>query len=652
MRRALMLACLLTLATSLAAQSYTVSSGAISGGYTDLTSPTPSNLTAGQLSAEIKPTGFSFTYFGQSYTSFKLGSGGYMIMGSAGTVISKSAQHYTAPGLVIAPNWDHLAPGQSLYPPTSPAVPLPGRCNYTWAAGVLTVEWRNCPLVTDSATGVRMKCSLDTATGVIEFHYGAVPSGCTGSATGFAHSAAISGPTGAAQQEVVDATDAGYINSTGGITTWPVNRYVRFTPGGSTPVNNPPSISVMQGSNTVTNGGTVNVNHNIPLSALAFGITIDDADGDPSSLAGAITNLGSTGIPLSEWASASAGVPYTLNPTTGVFNTAAGVTHSVTLTAHDGTDQTTFTFDIVQAPAAPVPVMAVSDGASVSAGQSAAGSNRDFGSLDIGAGSSSALTITVSNSGSGTLNLGTISMTGDASHFVLDTTGTSGNVGTGASTTFTVSFDPTSAGQKIAQVTFSHDDPAQANPFTFEVTGLGTTPAPVPLLVVRENNSGGAIIANGAAAAGIRAFGSIDLAAPTPTITIFVQNAGTAALALGTPSATTADFTVNAAGFPGSLAGGAGATFTVSFTPATVGIKSANVQFTHNDASTTSPFSFQVTGTATSTGPGPGPTVGGAGGGGGGGGCNAISGSHSWWLLIIALGASLGARTWRRRANR
>jgi len=289
--------------------------------------------------------------------------------------------------------------------------------------------------------------------------------------------------------------------------------------------------------------------------------------------------------------------------------------------------------------------MAVSDGASVSAGQSAAGSNRDFGSLDIGAGSSSALTITVSNSGSGTLNLGTISMTGDASHFVLDTTGTSGNVGTGASTTFTVSFDPTSAGQKIAQVTFSHDDPAQANPFTFEVTGLGTTPAPVPLLVVRENNSGGAIIANGAAAAGIRAFGSIDLAAPTPTITIFVQNAGTAALALGTPSATTADFTVNAAGFPGSLAGGAGATFTVSFTPATVGIKSANVQFTHNDASTTSPFSFQVTGTATSTGPGPGPTVGGAGGGGGGGGCNAISGSHSWWLLIIALGASLGTRT-------
>jgi hypothetical protein len=646
--RALLLLTLIV-ASSLAAQSYSVSSGSVS--YTDLSSPTPSNLTAAaQLTAAISPSGFSFTYFGTTYTSFKLGSGGYMIMGSAGTSISKFPAHGTAPGLVIAPDWSYLAPGSSLYSPFSPSLPPAGSCNYLWSGSVLSVEWKNVPLQTSSSTGVRMKVVIDTASGIIEFQYGSLPNGCTGAMASAAHTAAISGPSGASQ-EIIDAADTGYIAG-GIITTWPAGRYVRFTPNGA-PVNTAPALTIRQGGNTLAGGATVNVNHGIALSALGFEFEVDDVDADNVSVTASVTNMGATGMVLSEWQSGSAGVPYTLYPTSGVFNTAAGATHTVMLTADDGQDVTNFTFDIVQAPAPASPSMSVSDGAAVNHGQGAAGTARDFGSLDITAGLSSPVTITISNAGPGTLNLATFSMTGDTGDFQLDTSTINNSVGAGGSTSFSVRFDPASVGQKFAQVTFGHDDPAISNPFSVEFTGLGTSVTPLPAVVVRETSTTGPLIANGAAPAGLRAFGSMDITAtPSAAITIVVHNAGTASLTVGAPFSTNGDFTVDATGFPPSITAGGSATFTVSFTPAAVGVKSASIQFTHNDASTATPFSFGVSGEATSVTPGPGPgnTAGGA-GGGGGGGC--VVNNCDYWLIVFILVAiaGLGARTRRQRAR-
>jgi hypothetical protein len=192
-----------------------------------------------------------------------------------------------------------------------------------------------------------------------------------------------------------------------------------------------------------------------------------------------------------------------------------------------------------------------------------------------------------------------------------------------------------------------------SNPFSVEVTGLGTSVTPLPLVVVRETSIAGTLISNGSAPAGLRAFGSMDITAtPTAAITIVVQNAGTATLTLGAPFSTNGDFTVNATGFPGTLAAGADASFTVSFTPAAVGVKSASIQFTHNDASTTTPFSFGVSGEATTTTPGPGPGPGNnAGGGGGGGGC--VVNNCDYWVIVFILVAiaGLGARTRRQRAR-
>ena len=622
-RTPLLLLAIAALAGSLYAQSYTVSSGTLPTTYTDLSAPTSMNLSTGQLSAAIAPTGFSFDYFGATYTNFKVGSGGYIIMGGSGATVSKFPAHGTAPGLVLSPLWDYLAPGSSLFPPLSSS-PLPaGTVNYEYVSGVLSVEWFNVPRVGSSSIGVRMKVVLDTASGEIEFHYGSLPNGCTGTTSTYANACAISGPTGTSQ-EIIPGSMAGYISNSGAVSTYPTGRYVRFAPV----ANTPPLIVVSHGSsllpdnstinvdyndtlsglniqitasdtdgdpvsvaagitnigatgivqtqwesaaatgpytltpssgvfNTVAgvthvitltatdgvdqtvytlnitqaaqsagntaptiiaeyddnfgtptnmvqigNGGTVNVDYGQSVAGCSFSIAIDDADSDPCSVVTTITNLNGTGIVTTEWQSASAGVPYTITPTTGDFNTVAGATHDVTVTVNDGTDDTVLSFSIVQAAQPATPSISVSDGATITAGQAAAGTNRDFGDLEVGTGPSAALTITITNNGSGMLDLSNFAVTGDAGEFVVNTGWLIPGIGGGATTSFTVEFDPTSTGAKSATISFNHNDPGVANPFTFEITGNGTTstpgPGPTPGTGGGSGGGGGCVAGSGA----------------------------------------------------------------------------------------------------------------------------------------------------------
>ncbi|MHC4840964.1 MAG: hypothetical protein ACYTDT_08430 [Planctomycetota bacterium] len=119
-------------------------------------------------------------------------------------------------------------------------------------------------------------------------------------------------------------------------------------PQGGGPTNNAPTVALTDGGNPVTNGATINVAYNDTLAARNFIVTVNDADSDNTSCATTITNIGSTGMLTSEWTSGSAPVSYTLSPTSGVFNTVAAVTYTVTITADDGTDQTVFSFYISQ----------------------------------------------------------------------------------------------------------------------------------------------------------------------------------------------------------------------------------------------------------------------------------------------------------------
>ena len=418
---------------------------------------------------------------------------------------------------------------------------------------------------------------------------------------------------------------------------------------GSAP-NNAPGIAVSTISGSVTSGASINVAWNTALSSLGLNISVTDPENDNVSLAGAVTNTSGTGILASEFSSSAQATGYNLYPTTGVFN-AANTTHVVTLSADDGNGGTAnFTFNVSVGPA-PTPTIELYEttagGTAIGNGANASG-GRDFGSQLVSAGATGSLTVVIHNSGSANLAVSSVSLSGsDATHFVLNASSTSSSVAPGASSQFTLAFDPTSAGSKTATVEISHNDTSIATPYTFEITGVGTTPAPVALIVVKE---GGVTVANGAGASGNRNFGSLLIGSPSAPLTITIENAGNANLTLGTPGLSGSgalEYSVDTTGMLATVPAGQSTTFTVTFLAATQGTFNATVSFTHNDVSTTTPFSFDVTGSAAQpvvTQPSSG------GSGDSGGGCVAQGGSSMIALALLLLLGGLAVARRRVRA--
>lgn len=101
-----------------------------------------------------------------------------------------------------------------------------------------------------------------------------------------------------------------------------------------------------------------------------------------------------------------------------------------------------------------------------------------FGSLTSGT-SSSAITFTIENLGTADLNLsGTpkVAISGtNASEFTIDETSTSATVASSGTTTFTITFSPTSQGAKTAQISIANNDATGSeNPYIINLTGTST----------------------------------------------------------------------------------------------------------------------------------------------------------------------------------
>jgi hypothetical protein len=244
------------------------------------------------------------------------------------------------------------------------------------------------------------------------------------------------------------------------------------------------------------------------------------------------------------------------------------------------------------------PILNVNDGtSSLAHDDPATGTARDFGNVQVG-NTAGPLTITVTNNGGSDLTVNNIVLGGpDAAEFSLNTAGFVSPITPGNSSTFEISFSPTSAGQKDAWVEFDHDDPAVTSPFRVNVTGHSVLASPT--ITVREGGASGNQLANPAPASGILDFGPQDInTGPTAAAVIYIENTGTANLDVGAPgflSATT-EFNIQATGFPATLAPGNNITFSITFDPTLQGTQTAIVEFTHNDSSTASPFRLNLTG--------------------------------------------------------
>ncbi len=209
----------------------------------------------------------------------------------------------------------------------------------------------------------------------------------------------------------------------------------------------------------------------------------------------------------------------------------------------------------------------------------------DFGDVVVGS-SSAAISFTVENLGTADLNLTeSPKVSINASEFSVGTQPSS-PIAAGGSKSFTVTFSPTSVGAKTAMVSIANDD-SDENPYTFTVTGTGTAPE----INVKQGTTD---IPSGS---GIYGFGSVSVGSSSAAISFTVENLGTADLNLTESpkvSINASEFSVGTQ--PSSpIAAGGSKSFTVTFSPTSVGAKTAMVSIA-NDDSDENPYTFTVTG--------------------------------------------------------
>jgi len=185
-------------------------------------------------------------------------------------------------------------------------------------------------------------------------------------------------------------------------------------------------------------------------------------------------------------------------------------------------------------------------------------------------------TVTIANSGTGTLNVSSISFTGnDPGDFAITTggtcTGTSFALAPTASCTVTITFTPGNFGNRTAFLSFSDDAPGNTQTLPLSGTGLGpgVSPSPTNLAFGNQQEKTGA------------------------SLMVTITNNGNAALnftaAPNVTGANASDFAITGATcvmgtpVPPAGAGPAGTcTVTVTFTPSTAGSEMATLNFADN----------------------------------------------------------------------
>ncbi|MFC1984260.1 choice-of-anchor D domain-containing protein [Chloroflexota bacterium] len=209
----------------------------------------------------------------------------------------------------------------------------------------------------------------------------------------------------------------------------------------------------------------------------------------------------------------------------------------------------------------------------------------DFGSHLLN--TNTDVTFTIENTGTADLTL-TLPLTivgADAGQFSVQTQPTSPVVPSG-STTFTVRFTPTSTGAKTATMSIANND-SDESPYDLTIQGTATAPE----INLKEG-------ATDIADDGVYDFGSQLLSTDTD-VTFTIENAGTGSLTLTTPltigGADADQFSIQSQ--PTSPVAAAGSTtFTVRFTPTSVGAKTATISIVNNDIDE-NPYDLTITGT-------------------------------------------------------
>jgi len=282
-----------------------------------------------------------------------------------------------------------------------------------------------------------------------------------------------------------------------------------------------------------------------------------------------------------------------------------GLRSAIVSISNNDSDENPYDFDIQGTGLAPE-IAVLGNGQNIVSGDDtpSATDSTDFGSYDIDTGSNSVV-FTIQNTGAAALDLtgGTLVAVGgtDPGDFLITSNPTT-PVATSGSTTFTVHFDPTATGQRVATISIANTD-ADENPFQFDVQGTGTS---APEIALQGNLNDIANGDNTPSTTDLTDFGSRDIFAAQIAHSFTIQNVGSGDLTLtGLPivqiSGTNAgDFLVSQQPSGSTVTAGGSLTFQLAFDPTTTGVRQATVLISSNDTDE-NPFSFSIQGLGTST---------------------------------------------------
>jgi hypothetical protein len=226
--------------------------------------------------------------------------------------------------------------------------------------------------------------------------------------------------------------------------------------------------------------------------------------------------------------------------------------------------------------------------------------NTDFGEVLIDNGASTSMDYSLANSGTYLLTLtgspDLINITGDnASDFTVDTQPSSNTIAESSSLLFTVTFKPSAAGTRTAEVQIQSSDPG-TEMYTFTVLGTGVTPELTIIgnsLTISTNDRTPSLEDH-------TIFLTTKLDNDTSTRIYVVENIGNGLLSisgisvLGTHSS---DFTIDSQAVGTTLAAGESANLTVTFDPSEKGDRIAEISIISTDADE-NPYLFSIQGIA------------------------------------------------------
>jgi Lamin Tail Domain/Abnormal spindle-like microcephaly-assoc'd, ASPM-SPD-2-Hydin len=224
------------------------------------------------------------------------------------------------------------------------------------------------------------------------------------------------------------------------------------------------------------------------------------------------------------------------------------------------------------------------------------GGMKNFGS--VATGTTSSLVFTIRNSGTAALTgLGITEDGTNPTDFTLATTPVSPVSALNGTTTFTVTFAPTTVGSKVATIHITNNDDDES---TFDLTLTGTAFIEVPQLPnapeIAVQQPTGSDLVDGTAK---KSFGSVKIGKTSSAKIFTIKNTGKAnltGLTITKNGKHARDFIVTA---PAKtiVAPGGTTTFKVRFKPTTKGTRNAAIHLKNNDANE-SPFDIGLTGAA------------------------------------------------------